>query len=212
MGKNWDSGSTHPDTGVSDRLQALVASGELKSDPAQKAMAARFDRLLQDLHAQRPARKSSALGWLFASTEEIVGIKTGMGLSYGAGAQVRIFDHAGGPFWVLGELWGLAHSRFESAKESPAELIFAAKTSYKDWTFFLGLGPGLSRGYGEPNVRVFAGATWAWQKPPPPSFRCSRRRLRHRRQSQSSVPFWKTASPNARSSTRFSWTCSASAC
>ena len=42
MAKNWDSGSTHPDTGVSDRLQALVASGELKSDPAQKAMAARW--------------------------------------------------------------------------------------------------------------------------------------------------------------------------
>ena len=62
MGKDWDSGSTHPDHGVSDRLQALVQSGELKPDPAQKAMAARFDRLLLDLHAQRPARKSSALG------------------------------------------------------------------------------------------------------------------------------------------------------
>ena len=48
MGKDWDSGSTHPDHGVSDRLQALVASGELKPDPAQKAMAARFDRLLRE--------------------------------------------------------------------------------------------------------------------------------------------------------------------
>lgn len=115
-------------------------------------------------------RLSAALnvGWLFASTEELVGVKTGMGLSYGAGAQVELFRHAGGPFWILAELYGLAHSRFESARESPAELIAAAKTAYKDWTFFLGAGPGLSRGYGEPNVRVFAGASWSWQRPTPP--------------------------------------------
>ncbi|MFC6446811.1 cell division protein ZapE [Shinella zoogloeoides] len=67
MGKDWDRVSTHPDHGVSDRLEALVASGELKPDPAQRAMAVRFDRLLGEVHAQRPARKSSALGWLFAS-------------------------------------------------------------------------------------------------------------------------------------------------
>ena len=67
MGKDWDRVSTHPDHGVSDRLEALVASGALKADPAQKAMALRFDRLLGEVHAQRPARKSSALGWLFAS-------------------------------------------------------------------------------------------------------------------------------------------------
>jgi outer membrane protein OmpA-like peptidoglycan-associated protein len=115
-------------------------------------------------------RLSAALnvGWLFASTEELVGVRTGMGLSYGAGAQVEIFRHAGGPFWLLAELYGLAHARFETPKESPAELIAAAKTAYKDWTFFLGLGPGLSRGYGEPNVRVFAGASWSWQRPTPP--------------------------------------------
>lgn len=67
MGKDWDRVSTYPDHGVSDRLEALVAGGELKPDAAQKAMALRFDRLLAEVHAQRPARKSSALGWLFAS-------------------------------------------------------------------------------------------------------------------------------------------------
>ncbi len=86
MGKDWDSGSTHPNHGVSDRLQALVASGELKPDPAQKAMAARFDRLLRDLHAQRPARKSSALGWLFASRKpETVNAPKGLYLYGGVG-------------------------------------------------------------------------------------------------------------------------------
>jgi cell division protein ZapE len=86
MGKDWDSGSTRPNHGVSDRLQALVASGELKADPAQKAMAARFDRLLRDLHAQRPARKSSALGWLFASRKpETVNAPKGLYLYGGVG-------------------------------------------------------------------------------------------------------------------------------
>ncbi|MEW9613688.1 cell division protein ZapE [Shinella sp. S4-D37] len=86
MGKDWDSGSTHPDHGVSDRLQALVASGELKPDPAQKAMASRFDRLLAELHAQRPARKSSALGWLFASRKpETVSAPKGLYIHGGVG-------------------------------------------------------------------------------------------------------------------------------
>lgn len=67
MDQDWDRVSAHPEHGVSDRLETRVAEGALKPDPAQQAMALRFDRLLADVHAQRPARKSSALGWLFAS-------------------------------------------------------------------------------------------------------------------------------------------------
>jgi cell division protein ZapE len=86
MGKDWDSVSTHPDHGVSDRLEALVKSGELKHDPAQRAMALRFDRLLVDVRAQRPARKSSALGWLFASRKpETVHAPKGLYLYGGVG-------------------------------------------------------------------------------------------------------------------------------
>ncbi|MBN9057171.1 MAG: cell division protein ZapE [Shinella sp. 65-6] len=86
MGKDWDRVSTHPEHGVSDRLQALVASGALKPDPAQRAMAARFDRLLGEVHAQRPARKSSALGWLFASRKpESVSAPKGLYIHGGVG-------------------------------------------------------------------------------------------------------------------------------
>ncbi|WP_337181512.1 cell division protein ZapE [Shinella sp.] len=86
MGKDWDRVSTHPEHGVSDRLQALVASGTLKPDPAQRAMAARFDRLLGEVHAQRPARKSSALGWLFASRKpESVSAPKGLYIHGGVG-------------------------------------------------------------------------------------------------------------------------------
>ena len=84
MGKDWDRVS--PDRGVSDRLDALVASGELRPDPAQKAMAARFDRLLGEVEAQRPARKSSALGWLFASRKpESAGAPRGLYIHGGVG-------------------------------------------------------------------------------------------------------------------------------
>ena len=86
MGKDWDRVSTHPEHGVSDRLEALVASGALKPDPAQKAIALRFDRLLGEVHAQRPVRKSSALGWLFASRKpETVSAPKGLYLLGGVG-------------------------------------------------------------------------------------------------------------------------------
>ncbi|NVP53781.1 AFG1 family ATPase [Rhizobium sp. DBTS2] len=45
----------------------MVAAGDLQPDPVQAHMALRFDALLQAIQAQRPARKSSALGWLFAA-------------------------------------------------------------------------------------------------------------------------------------------------
>ncbi|MCF3640001.1 AFG1 family ATPase [Rhizobium sp. TRM95111] len=65
-GQDWDEVSAHPEHGVSEKLAALVAASDLHADPVQATMALRFDRLLVELHAQRPARKSSALGWLFA--------------------------------------------------------------------------------------------------------------------------------------------------
>ncbi|MCO6184888.1 cell division protein ZapE [Rhizobium sp. L1K21] len=51
---------------VSERLSALVAAGNLKSDPAQMEAAAAFDTVLGALKAAPLSSKSSALGWLFA--------------------------------------------------------------------------------------------------------------------------------------------------
>ncbi|WP_097141214.1 cell division protein ZapE [Rhizobium subbaraonis] len=67
MKQDWDKVSAHPEHGVSDKLKAMVGGGDLQPDPVQAQMALRFDALLQAIQAQRPARKSSALGWLFAS-------------------------------------------------------------------------------------------------------------------------------------------------
>lgn len=51
---------------VGDELKAMVAAGTLTLDKAQLGVAERLDRVLSALREQRPAKKSSVLGWLFA--------------------------------------------------------------------------------------------------------------------------------------------------
>lgn len=53
-------------TSVGEELKALTASGTLTADTAQLAVAAKLDRVLTSLRETRPAKKKSALGWLFA--------------------------------------------------------------------------------------------------------------------------------------------------
>ncbi|MCO5733585.1 cell division protein ZapE [Rhizobium sp. SSA_523] len=51
---------------VSDELVSLTASGALQMDKAQMAVAAKLDHVLAELRERVPAKKTSALGWLFA--------------------------------------------------------------------------------------------------------------------------------------------------
>jgi cell division protein ZapE len=51
---------------VCEELKALAASGVLTPDAAQMAVAAKLDHVLTELKETKPAKKSSALGWLFA--------------------------------------------------------------------------------------------------------------------------------------------------
>ncbi|WP_027486969.1 cell division protein ZapE [Allorhizobium undicola] len=51
---------------VSEELKRRTHTGALKADPAQMAVAEQLDRVLSELKARKPARKSSALGWIFA--------------------------------------------------------------------------------------------------------------------------------------------------
>jgi cell division protein ZapE len=60
----------HAENPISRCLEALIAKGDMRRDPAQLAIAARLDRLSNDLAASRGNRKSSALGWLFASKRD----------------------------------------------------------------------------------------------------------------------------------------------
>src|SRR5215467_9157085 len=55
---------------VSARYAALVAHGEIRHDSMQEALALRLDRLAGRVGSHRLARKSSALGWMFANHEK----------------------------------------------------------------------------------------------------------------------------------------------
>ncbi|MBZ0217863.1 MAG: cell division protein ZapE, partial [Fimbriimonadaceae bacterium] len=54
---------------IVERYDTMVRIGEIESDPAQKRVAAHLSRLGEELENRRMARKSSALGWLFARRE-----------------------------------------------------------------------------------------------------------------------------------------------
>jgi cell division protein ZapE len=60
----------HAENTISRRLEGLIATGDMRHDPAQMAIAMRLDRLSADLASSRASRKSNALGWLFASKRE----------------------------------------------------------------------------------------------------------------------------------------------
>jgi cell division protein ZapE len=52
---------------VVERLESLVAAGQVDRDPQQFMIARRLDGVLAALKSRAPAKKSSALGWLFAA-------------------------------------------------------------------------------------------------------------------------------------------------
>ena len=54
---------------VNERYSALIERGELDEDPVQRKAATALDELNAELAERRLARKSSALGWLFAKNK-----------------------------------------------------------------------------------------------------------------------------------------------
>ncbi|MCB1447429.1 MAG: AFG1 family ATPase [Rhizobiaceae bacterium] len=58
-----------PDYSVSvvERLEAMAQDGQVTRDPQQMMVARRLDGVLTALKSRMPAKKSSALGWLFAA-------------------------------------------------------------------------------------------------------------------------------------------------
>jgi cell division protein ZapE len=64
-----------PHATVRQRYDHLVSNGAISRDPAQQAVVRALDKLLDALSARRLARKSSALGWLFARKPEASMVK-----------------------------------------------------------------------------------------------------------------------------------------
>jgi cell division protein ZapE len=54
------------DDPITRRYEALLRAGEIESDPHQRSVVSRLDRLSEAITRRRLARKTSALGWIFA--------------------------------------------------------------------------------------------------------------------------------------------------
>jgi cell division protein ZapE len=63
---------------ISERYAALVAAGEVERDPAQAAAVAMLSRLETRIAHHRLSRKSSSLGWMFASRQADAGPLKGL--------------------------------------------------------------------------------------------------------------------------------------
>ncbi|WP_425416708.1 cell division protein ZapE [Oricola indica] len=68
----------HPGDSVRARYDALASDGKLDPDPAQEALASRFDALNDEIGSLRLASKSSSLGWLFAKSAPKPGVVKGV--------------------------------------------------------------------------------------------------------------------------------------
>lgn len=120
---------------------------------------------------------SAKLGFQWRDAKDPVGAaNTGSEVTFGAAAGVRT---ASGKLVVGPELYGSTvvseSGAFFSKRATPVEAILGAHyTLGDDWRIGAGVGPGITRGYGSPQVRVLASIEWVpgfKEKPVPPSDR-----------------------------------------
>ncbi len=70
---------------VAQRYAHLVETAAIAEDPGQRPVVAALDRLIDDIRSKRLARKSSALGWLFAKSKAAPELVTGLYIHGGVG-------------------------------------------------------------------------------------------------------------------------------
>jgi outer membrane protein OmpA-like peptidoglycan-associated protein len=95
-----------------------------------------------------------------AQDDGLGNIPTGSELAFVATAGMRVLDAA--QLLVGPELWGsTVFEDFFAEATTPFELILAGHYDFQDFVFGLGAGPGLTRGFGAPAVRVLASVEWS---------------------------------------------------
>jgi len=118
-------------------------------------------RLLSHWHFRRLTAVLNA-GWIFAATESVLNVSSGMAFDYGAALQIELFRTGSTPFSVFGEIFGSVLTRLDPSVDLPAEFVMGAKSQFGAWGFAAGFGSGIHSGAGVPNVRGFLGASWTW--------------------------------------------------
>jgi outer membrane protein OmpA-like peptidoglycan-associated protein len=134
------------------KVEAYASDGKVRIEPRILAAgdigpfvyAARVSFIYRELHGK------------------VIGNPFGSELGFGASAGLRVFDEV----LVIGpELYGATVVQKSNAAfhkmTTPVELLFSGKFRIAD-TFIggLGVGPGITRGYGEPALRLLASFEW----------------------------------------------------
>ena len=104
-------------------------------------------------------------------TDAFAGSGLGSDFLFAASGGLKIAD---GRFVVGPELYGssvVTNGQAFSKYDTPFEALFGGHAIFeKDWRAGFGIGPGLTRAYGEPTLRLVASLEWApaYAKPEPP--------------------------------------------
>ncbi len=144
-----------------------VATLSLPSGDGNSFMGSALPSLTLRLLGHGHYRKLTAVlnaGWIFAASESVLNLRSGMGLEYGAALAVELFRDGGTPFSLFGEVLGTMLLRRDPNVDLPAEFVLGAKSQFGAWGFTAGFGSGIHSGAGVPNVRGFLSINWTWHR------------------------------------------------
>jgi len=120
-------------------------------------LAVQFQVVGEWTHGSR-ARVVANLGVHLRKQERLHNLLTGNEMLYALGVQVPLFER----FTVQAQLAGALGLVEGNEEERPLEVLASLQYRLNDWLrVHVGGGPGLSRGYGTPSFRLFAGIGWS---------------------------------------------------
>ncbi|MDY7229133.1 Ig-like domain-containing protein [Hyalangium rubrum] len=127
-------------------------------------------RLTADYSFEGGTRVLANVGVNFRSRQELLNLSVGNELSYGLGAAIP-FQLRGQQFTGMASVagaMGLGATGGANEEEVPLEMQAGVQYHFnKSVLATLGLGRGLTLGYGMPAIRVFSGVSWTAEAPPP---------------------------------------------
>jgi uncharacterized repeat protein (TIGR01451 family) len=130
---------------------------------------AAFPRVLGEWTSKEGVRVLANVGLNLQPQEQLYNLNVGNEFAYGLGTEVpfKLGQHRLSAEATLVGALGLKQTQTE---ESPLELLGAVKYRFSDaLAAHAGGGPGLTRGYGTPGFRLFAGLIWTEAKSAPPA-------------------------------------------
>jgi uncharacterized protein (TIGR03382 family) len=117
-------------------------------------------RLIGEWVSEGGTRVLANVGFNFQPKEQLYNLNVGNEFAYGIGTEVP-FNLGRHRLAAEGSLMGALGLKQTHSEERPLELLGALKYHFSDAVAaHLGGGPGLTRGYGTPGFRMFAGVIW----------------------------------------------------